>query len=461
MKPSSLLGHAAELLRIMSKNPKPGEKTAASYFRQKRYLGSTDRRIISDTVYSAYRLKILLEHLTKGHNFKSAYKFLDELLQIMIYHSIADLDFFLQDDDAEILAMDSALRGTISKAQIDASELNNLAESALLELSRIVETLKKDMCTDDEFIEASSLLYSLPEWINRMIWFDYGFERKEHLDFLQSTISPAPLGIRVNMQKISRDEALENLRNSGFDAHPGQLSPAAITLRGRANISSHELYQAGFIEIQDEGSQMIGYAASDTDHGTALDACAGAGGKSLQLADIAGNSLKITASDIEIKRLKEVAPRSKKAGLENIRTVHIKQGKNSPLGRNYDIVLVDAPCSGTGTIRRVPLHKYKLTKRLMDKLAARQYDILSEYSKFVKPGGSLVYATCSILRDENDRVIDSFLRNNQDFEPEPLAPVLNRHGINTEIIDDEYKLRLFPHEYGTDGFFAARIRKLK
>jgi 16S rRNA (cytosine967-C5)-methyltransferase len=195
-----------------------------------------------------------------------------------------------------------------------------------------------------------------------------------------------------------------------------------------------------------------------------LDACAGAGGKTLHLADITKDSAQILANDVEPRRLKEVTARSRRAGINNISATIFQSRKKSIDYKKYyeyfDLVLVDAPCSGMGTLRRNPMKKWTLTPKLLLKLQSRQIEILEFYGRFVRPGGALVYATCSIMPQENEAVAQHFLDNNPSFSADPIAPRLAEFTMAIPALPGEsHTMRLQPDIHKTDAFFVARMAK--
>ncbi len=296
-------------------------------------------------------------------------------------------------------------------------------------------------------------------------------QRSDSHALAQTLLAPAPLCLRVNTLKADRRAVAEQLKSEGIDVEDGLLSPSALIIRKRVNLLQHPLYVHGMIEIQDEASQLLGYAVHPAPTDVILDACAGAGGKSLHLGALQGNRGRIISADIEFGRLKEIAGRAERAGITSIKTIHTKSAVKhedytlprelQSLVESVSAVVVDAPCSGMGTIRRQPMVKWTLTPDILRKHQAKQQRVLAQYAQAVQRGGVLVYATCSLMPEENEHVAEFFTRTYQDFQPEPLAPIFSAQGITVPYLDsDAYFMNFSPSRHHTDGFFVARWRRL-
>ena len=254
---------------------------------------------------------------------------------------------------------------------------------------------------------------------------------------------PAPTDVRVNTLKATRDEVQAALVAQGVAAEPTPLSSVGLRLGQRLSKQSTLLLD-GEIEPQDEGSQLLAQLTGAIPGETVIDWCAGVGGKSLAIAAQMQDDGRLIACDISASRLAKLPPRAARAGIGCIETrVH---GVDDLSGIAADIVLVDAPCSGTGTLRRSP--ELRLRNFDYGALAALQLQILSEAAQCVRTGGRLIYATCSLLAEENENVISAFLASNAGFMP------MRPEGFNAELVDARGRLRLWPHRHGTDGFFA-------
>ena len=274
---------------------------------------------------------------------------------------------------------------------------------------------------------------------------------------------PAPLDLRVNTMMNSRDDALQAMRAAGLEAEPTALAPHGIRLRGKPALGAQKIFIDGRIEVQDEGSQLLATLVAPKRGEFIVDFCAGAGGKTLALGDLMRSTGRLYALDVSAKRLAKLKPRLARSGLSNVHPVLIESERDPKLKRmagKADRVLVDAPCSGLGTLRRNPDLKWRQTPASVIELTAKQASILEAAARLVKPGGRLVYATCSLLREENQGIVDAFVAAHAEFEIEPATDVLARLGVVTAgRIDAGPMLEMWPHRTGTDGFFAAVLKR--
>ena len=297
----------------------------------------------------------------------------------------------------------------------------------------------------------------LPDWLVERLSAQVG--EAELLELAKGLNQSAPLDLRVNDVKTSRTEVLAQLAAEGIEAQPCPLSPLGIRLAGKPSLARHPLYLDGRIEVQDEGSQLLGLLLAPRRGEMVVDFCAGAGGKTLLLGALMRSSGRLYAFDVAEKRLAKLKPRVARAGLSNVHPVCIS-GENDirvkRLAGKIDRVLVDAPCSGLGTIRRNPDLKWRQNPQSVAELTVKQAAILAGAARLVKPGGRLVYATCSILHEENEAVVDAFLASHPEFVRLSAAELLQRQGVTVDCGDN---LRLSPHRHGTDGFFAVAMER--
>lgn len=294
-----------------------------------------------------------------------------------------------------------------------------------------------------------------PDWEPRMrARFGDDFERQ-----MAGMIPSASLDLRVNLRKITREEAASSLKKDGVRTTPTTISPWGLRCQTKAFLSHTKAFVKGLIEIQDEGSQLIALLCDAAPGRQVLDYCAGGGGKTLALAAAMNNKGRIVACDIDAARLEKARPRFKRAGVADIIEVRpLSDEKNRKWLRRqketFDAVLVDAPCSGTGTWRRNPDLRWRGFGPKLDDLKIVQAEILDKAAKTVKPGGRLVYATCSVLPEENEDQVEAFLKREPGFAVLPLAEAWN-HADGSEPPATGDFLRLTPADNATDGFFAA------
>jgi 16S rRNA (cytosine967-C5)-methyltransferase len=268
----------------------------------------------------------------------------------------------------------------------------------------------------------------------------------------------APLTARVNLLRTTREELQTRLRSEGVDARPTPLSPVGLFLETRQNAFALPSFRDGLFELQDEGSQLLGLLV-DAPPTRVVDACAGAGGKTLQLAAQMRNRGELFALDVDARRLEELKRRARRAGVHNVRIRPIPPSGPevapalADLADRADRVLVDAPCSGTGTFRRKPDARYRLTEAMLAQHVDRQRLLLEQFAPLVRPGGRLVYGTCSVLEEENESVVAAFLERHPAFRTLPPADRLGPE-LGNKVTTGDF-LRLSPGLHGTDGFFGA------
>lgn len=260
-------------------------------------------------------------------------------------------------------------------------------------------------------------------------------------DIAASMNTPANLILRVNTLKNNKEELIKLLNKEGIEVKESLVAPWALICKQRSNVFQTSLFKEGRFEVQDAGSQLIAEYCEAEPGKYVIDACAGAGGKSLYLAAKMKNKGRIIAMDIEGYKLQELKRRATRAGVHNIQTELIEGQKTIKKHNNQaDILLLDVPCSGSGVLKRNPDAKYKITNSFIYELTEKQKFILQNYSQMLKNGGTLVYATCSVLPEENEEQVRNFINNNGAFT----------------LIEDR---TIYPNEMGFDGFYMARIQK--
>jgi 16S rRNA (cytosine967-C5)-methyltransferase len=292
--------------------------------------------------------------------------------------------------------------------------------------------------------------HSFQDWMV-MEWHDQFGSETERL--LRSLNAPARVTLRVNLSKSSRDNCRARLEKEGIPTETAACAPAGLVAAKRFNAQASAAFKDGWFELQDEGSQLLSIVADPNPGIVVLDACAGAGGKSLHLADLMKGEGKIYASDPDKSRLQELDVRARRAGVSIIEAVTAKRPLPVPFAA--DLVFIDAPCTGVGTIRRNPDIKWRVTEETAERYAGIQLGLLESNHGFVKEGGSLVYATCSLLRRENEEVVASFLKTHPEFQI--VKP--DASGMRPSMITAEGFVKILPFDADTDGFFAARLAR--
>lgn len=445
---ASLAGHVVELLESTEQNTQPTDHTVAEFFRSRKYLGSHDRRFISQTVYGMVRFR--------------------KRLTLLVDELNAQTPFLPQPIPKEVSSFCHLLAYLAAIEEIDPQQfiepLRARWERILPEtkLEDVVYWLVRNKTLgflrgDD--IQQLAGWYSFEEWMVKEFVNRWGVDETE--DLLHALNSEAPITLRVNTLKTDVDDCRIHLQGEGIETTKTRYSPTALIAAKRFNQQSSETFKKGWFEMQDEGSQIVCYLVAPEPGQFVVDACAGAGGKTLMMADLMHNEGEIIALDRDRKRLKELEKRAVRAGVGIIVTG--TQGKFHPgdlLGK-ADRVLVDAPCSGVGTIRRNPSLKWSVTPESVDAYAAQQRDILETNASYVKRGGRLVYATCSLLSRENENVVGHFLETHTDFVPLIPHATLTRLGLSTTAVQSTSGVTLLPHRHGTDGFFVAVLQRKK
>ncbi|MCC2624812.1 MAG: SAM-dependent methyltransferase [Burkholderiales bacterium] len=295
----------------------------------------------------------------------------------------------------------------------------------------------------------------LPQWIYDKLATQMPKIQMQQL--VEAMKSQAPLTLRVNSLKTNRQKIMTELAK--FNPLECKFSPYGITLNDRAFLSKHKVFTEGLIEVQDEASQLAGLLLNPKRGEMVVDFCAGAGGKTLLLGMLMRNSGRIYAFDVNQKRLSNLTPRLARSGLSNVYPQLIQNENDSKVKRlqgKIDKVFVDAPCSGLGTLRRSPELKFRQTENAINELNIKQLSILNSAAKLLKVGGMLIYATCSILKEENEDIVEKFLAENTNFKLVPASGILD----NPALANTTGYLHLLPHKHTTDGFFAALMQRV-
>lgn len=420
----NLIRQAAILLTDILDFERPADAMLSTFFRNNRDLGNKDRAFIAESVYGVIRRLRFLSTLTAN----------------------AEND----PDDARKLILAWLLR-------VQGRSLREL-DDVLNEQQKEWAIAIKAKPTEDLPVAAKA---DVRDWLWEKLLEQYGEEQA--LTICRSMFEQATLDLRVNTIKGSHEEVLakmiaENINNENLMTDM-PYSPIGIRMPNRLGISKHVLFTEGKIEVQDEGSQILSYLVAPKRGQMVADLCAGAGGKTLALGALMRNTGRLYAFDVSEKRLNNLGKRLKRSGLSNLNAQVINNENDLKLKRlngKFDRVLVDAPCSGLGTLRRNPDLKWRQTQEDVAELNVKQANILARAAKLTKVGGRVVYATCSLLREENEAIAEAFLSTHPDFSLIPANEVLAQQSIQ---LDTGVYLNLLPHLHGTDGFFAAVFEK--
>ena len=415
MHPKALLDACTELVRLTLKFDHPADAVVARFFREN-HFGPRERATLTDTVFAVLRRKLLFDHFAPSGSGPK-----ERRLAILGFAQGVGARDFLK----------SALTDK-EKEWLDACDAVQTAD--LMERHR----------------------HNLPEWLVESLKAQLA---GEFWALVESLSQSAPLDLRVNSLSAKRPEVLAELRAAKLVAEECPYSPWGLRLQGKPNLAKVDAFTRGAIEVQDEGSQLLALLVDAHRGEMVVDFCAGAGGKTLALGASMRNTGRLYAFDNSAHRLEALKPRLARSGLSNVHPAaiaHERDDRVKRLAGKIDRVLVDAPCSGLGTLRRNPDLKWRQSPQTVAAQAQQQLAILSSAARLLKPGGRLVYATCSLMPQENEEVAAAFGAAQPEFKPLDVAELLTALKVaNSEQLCSGPFLRLWPHRHGTDGFFAA------
>lgn len=413
---------AVDVVATMLDFTQPADAVLSNYFRNNRELGPRERGFVADTAYAVLRRKRFLERLC-GEKFSPRQLVLAALMRVQ----------------------------GVSQRQL--SETLSAAEGKWL----------VDFKARPEPVLTPAEQCDLPDWLYERLAVTMSAEQL--LELSRSLNQAAPLDLRVNAIKATREEVLGLLAKYHIAAEPCRYAPYGIRLKEKPALSRESLFIEGKIEVQDEGSQLLGHLLQPKRGEMVADFCAGAGGKTLLLGALMRSTGRLYAFDVSEKRLAKLKPRLARSGLSNVHPAAISSENDIRIKRlagKMDRVLVDAPCSGLGTLRRNPDLKWRQTSQGVKEMTCKQAAILDAAARLVKPGGRLVYATCSLLHEENEDIVNAFLATHEEFQRLSASDLLRQQGIALEgDANAGEDLRLFPHQHGTDGFYAAVLERKK
>ena len=439
MKPGARIQAAIEILDTIYSANEPTERLIDFYFRKRRYAGSSDRRAIKDFVYN------ILRHISRLNWW---IKLVDKELEIK--------------PRIQIIAELSLIRNlSLLQIQENFNGHNHCPLPLTLREEKLAIDLFGQLINHSDMPSFVALEY--PKWLDKSlktIW-------PERLTIEMSALNqPAPLDIRVNTLKTTLENVRSSLLKDFINSEPMQMSPIGLRLTEKIRLEETKAYKMGWIEVQDEGSQLIALLCDAKPNMDVVDLCAGAGGKTLALAATMGRNKKMAgqliACDISSYRLNRLIPRKKRAGALGIQ-IHTIDSKTDDWvhynSMRNDRILVDAPCTGTGTWRRKPISRIQISPEDLKTKISTQKQILQLASKLIKLGGRIIYSTCSILKEENEDQLNWFVENHNDFQVIPIETVWG------ETIGGEaptsLNLRLSPASNQTDGYFCAILEKVR
>jgi 16S rRNA (cytosine967-C5)-methyltransferase len=422
MHPKALLDACAELVRLTLKFDHPADAIVSRFFRDNRGLGPRERATLAETVYAVLRKKLLFDHFSPSGSGPK-----ERRLAILGFYGPRDF---------------------LASALTD-QEKNWLAQCDQVKVDDLMERHR----------------HNLPEWLVQPL--------KAQLDedfwpLAQSLNLNAGLDLRVNALNDKRADVQKELAKAGIKAMPTPYSPWGLRLQDKPALNKLDVFTRGAIEVQDEGSQLLAMLLDAKRGEMVVDFCAGAGGKTLAIGAAMRSTGRLYAFDTSAHRLDALKPRLARSGLSNVHPAAIAHERDERIKRlagKIDRVLVDAPCSGLGTLRRNPDLKWRQSMQAVEEMALKQAAILQSAARLLKPGGRLVYATCSILPQENEAIAQAFSEANPDFNAVDASEVLMALKVEGAAQlcsggeSGQKYLRLWPHKHQTDGFFAAVWQK--
>jgi 16S rRNA (cytosine967-C5)-methyltransferase len=418
MHPKALLDACSELVRLTLKFDHPADAIVSRYFRDHRGFGPRERATMAETVYTVLRKKLLFDHMAPSGSGPK-----ERRLAILGFYGPGDF-----------------LRSALSdqeKTWLDQCE--QIKPEDLMERHR----------------------HNLPEWLVEPLKAQLG---ADFWPLVDSFNQGAGLDLRVNTFKAKRDDVQKALAASGIKAVATPYSPWGLRIAGKPALNKHEAFVRGDFEVQDEGSQLLAMLLDAKRGEMVVDFCAGAGGKTLAIGAAMRSTGRLYAFDTSAGRLDAFKSRLARSGLSNVHPAAIAHERDERVKRlagKIDRVLVDAPCTGMGTLRRNPDLKWRQDIKAVEEMAVKQAAILQSAARLVKSGGRLVYATCSVLPQENEAIAQAFSAANPDFVPMAVGEVLSGLKVTQAAVlcsggeDNLAYLRLWPHRHHTDGFFAA------
>jgi 16S rRNA (cytosine967-C5)-methyltransferase len=428
LTPGAQVAAAIDILTAIDRGERPADDVAADFFRRRRYIGAKDRAHIAGHVYTVLRHRPALDWWARKH----------------------PVEIGPRSRVLAALVLAEGWRSEVVTACCDGDRFRPAPLSEAEE--RLVRGLATRTLRHPDMSRA--VANDLPGWLEPYFErvFGEGLERE-----MAALNAAAPIDLRANLLKADRETARRALATEGISAEPTPWSPIGLRLAERVPLGGLIAFKEGLVEVQDEGSQITAFLADARPGMRVVDFCAGAGGKTLALAAGMANRGKLVACDVSARRLERAVRRLRRAGVGNAERRVLTSERDKWVKRHasgFDRVLVDAPCLGTGTWRRNPGDKWRVTPEDLADFIVRQQEILRSAARLVRPGGRLIYATCSVLREEDEAQAEAFLAAEPEFSVVPAARAWNET-IGGLSPGGERYLRLTPARHGTDGFFVA------
>ncbi len=418
MHPNALLELSTDLIHKVMQFDTPADRVVSDFFRFHRALGPRERNTLAETTYTVLRQRLLYQHLAKSGKGE-----MERRLALLGWQGNA----------------------AFLRAALTEPELHWMEQVATIDRASLPDKLR----------------HNLPEWLAELLQAEL---REEFWPLVNSLNAPAGLDLRVNALKAKREEVQAALKAGGLLSEITPYSPLGLRLQGKPALNKLDSFTRGDVEVQDEGSQLLALLVDAKRGEMVADFCAGAGGKTLALGAAMRNTGRLYAFDTSGHRLAALKPRLARSGLSNVypaQIAHERDDRIKRLSGKLDRVLVDAPCSGLGTLRRNPDLKWRQSPKAIEEMRVKQAAILTSAARLLKPGGRLVYATCSLINAENEEIALGFTEANKGvFKVLPVAEALSKaHVDQAESLVRGDFLRLWPHRHATDGFFAAAWEK--
>ncbi|MDR3437688.1 RsmB/NOP family class I SAM-dependent RNA methyltransferase [Telmatospirillum sp.] len=432
MTPEGRLATVVEMLEEIARQGRPADAVAGAFLKARRYIGAKDRRAISDRLWGILRRRARIDWILAQCHY-------DATPRRRLLADLVLVDRLTPEAVAPLCTGGARGLETLSPQ-----------DWALLQQLKGRDLFHHEM--------PAWVRGEYPEWIEPRLAAVFGDRLAAEMGALRDEAS---VDLRVNSLKADRETVRARLAAEGLEAEPTPFSPLGLRLPARVALTAQSVFREGMVEVQDEGSQLLAMLTDAQPGQSVVDFCAGAGGKTLALAAAMRNKGRLIACDVNERRAEQATLRLRRAGVHNVTRRILESESDKWVKRHagtFDRVLVDAPCSGTGTWRRNPDAKWRLSPDNIEHLVALQGRILASAARLVRPGGRLVYATCSLLVEENERQIEAFLAANEGFRPVPVGEQWAATVGGDCPVEGPW-LRLLPAQHHTDGFFAAILER--